>query len=226
MSEWPAVDHITDPIYSVGSVIWKGQRRLVEYHGGSFGHGLDEFHATDALTGMSLRIPYARTSDLGWKRMPADRWTAQTGITPPRADHGVVSDPWWLQRVRDPIVRFCSEYEARTPVARGGSLAEWLRADEGEDRLSDRNWLVLSMSEWSFRISEGERLVDLLWDLFWGEVVQAAGFDEGPAPRNWSEVLEASGFGPMARVLMHAMEASPAVPEDLPPEQLGLFSGA
>jgi len=37
------------------------------------------------------------------------------------------------------------------------------------------------MSAWSFRISEGERLVDLLWDLFWDGVAQAVGFDEAPA---------------------------------------------
>lgn len=222
----PAANYIADPVYTVGSVLYRGQRRLVEYHGALLGPGLARFHATDALTGMSIRIPYERVSDLGWKPMPVARWAAQTGITPPRADHGMVSDPWWLQRARDPIVHFCSEYEARNPVAGGGSLAAWLRAGERDERLGDRNWLVRSVSPWSSKISEGERLVDLLWDLFWDEVGRSAGFDESPAPRDWSEVLEKSGFGPIARALMAAMESVPVSVGDLRPEQLSLFSVA
>jgi len=102
-------DHgIMDPIYSVGSVLWNGQRRLVEYHGGMYGNGTASLHAVDARTGMALRIDYERMVELGWKRMTVDRWAAETGLIPPKAQHGSMSDPWWLQRKRDPIVRFCT----------------------------------------------------------------------------------------------------------------------
>jgi hypothetical protein len=218
-------DHgIMDPIYSVGSVLWNGQRRLVEYHGGMYGNGTASLHAVDARTGMALRIDYERMVELGWKRMTVDRWAAETGLIPPKAQHGSMSDPWWLQRERDPIVRFCTQYLQSHPRFAPDAVTGWAAKATARDQSSqDLEWLVRTASRWSWAVHQGERLVDLLMDLFIWRVTMAF-LDKLPEDFDWSEAWEGSEYGVFARALLEAAEsfATEAVVAG-PPEQLALF---